>query len=57
MYDIAKENEMMIVNKDYRYRTYPTDTQKYFFAKTIGCIRYIYNVMSNDKIQNRRTIP
>ena len=42
----------MIVNKAYRYRIYPTDAQKVFFAKTFGCVRFIYNVMLHDKIKH-----
>ena len=42
----------MIVNKAYRYRIYPTDAQKVFFAKTFGCVRFIYNVMLYDKIKH-----
>lgn len=42
----------MVVNKAYRYRIYPTESQKVFFAKTFGCVRFIYNVMLYDKIQH-----
>ena len=38
---------MMIVNKAYKYRIYPTDIQK-----TFGCVRFIYNTMLYDKIQH-----
>lgn len=27
----------------YKYRIYPTDEQKVLFAKTFGCVRYVYN--------------
>ena len=27
----------------YKYRIYPTDEQKILFAKTFGCVRYVYN--------------
>ena len=27
----------------YKYRIYPTDDQKVLFAKTFGCVRYVYN--------------
>ncbi|WP_366915975.1 helix-turn-helix domain-containing protein, partial [uncultured Megasphaera sp.] len=33
---------MIIVNKAYRYRLYPTTEQKIMFAKTFGCVRFIY---------------
>ena len=29
--------------KAYKYRIYPTDEQKVLFAKTFGCVRYVYN--------------
>ena len=40
----------MIVNKAYRYRIYPTTEQKMMFAKTFGCVRFIYNKMLSDRI-------
>lgn len=43
---------MMILIKAYKYRIYPTDIQKTFFAKTFGCVRFIYNLMLYDKIQH-----
>ena len=33
----------MLVNKAYKYRIYPTETQKVFFKKQFGCGRFIYN--------------
>ena len=27
----------------YKYRIYPTEEQKVLFAKTFGCVRYVYN--------------
>ena len=33
----------MLVNKAYKYRIYPTENQKVFFAKQFGCGRFIYN--------------
>lgn len=32
-----------IMLKAYRYRLYPTEEQKFFFAKTFGCCRVVYN--------------
>jgi len=32
-----------VVNKAYKFRIYPTDEQKVFFAKHFGCTRFIYN--------------
>ena len=40
----------MIVNKAYRYRIYPTTEQKITFAKTFGCVRFIYNKMLSDRL-------
>ena len=40
----------MIVNKAYRYRIYPTTAQKMMFAKTFGCVRFVYNKMLSDRI-------
>jgi len=42
----------MLKNKAYKYRIYPTDEQKVFFAKTFGSVRFIYNVMLHDKIEH-----
>ena len=42
----------MLKNRAYKYRIYPTEEQKLFFAKTFGCVRFIYNVMLHDKIEH-----
>ena len=34
----------------YKYRIYPTKDQEIMFAKTFGCVRFIYNRMLADKI-------
>jgi putative transposase len=39
------------VNKTYKFRIYPNKEQKEFFAKTFGCVRFIYNRMLSDKIK------
>ena len=41
---------MSIVNRAIKYRLYPTEEQKVFFAKTFGCVRKVYNLMLSDKI-------
>ena len=41
----------MIVNKAYKFRLYPNEEQKIMFAKTFGCVRFIYNKMLEDKIK------
>lgn len=38
--------------KAYKYRIYPNNEQKLFFAKTFGCVRFIYNKMLADKIEH-----
>ena len=45
-----KSRQVMIVNKAYRYRLYPTTEQKMMFAKTFGCVRFIYNKMLSDRL-------
>ncbi len=39
-----------MANKAYKFRIYPDDEQKIMFAKTFGCVRFIYNKMLSDKI-------
>ena len=41
---------MSVVNRAIKYRLYPTEKQKVFFAKTFGCVRKVYNLMLSDKI-------
>ena len=36
--------------KAYKFRIYPNEEQKLFFAKTFGCVRFIYNKMLSDRI-------
>ena len=50
MKGFGKSRQVMIVNKAYRYRIYPTTEQKITFAKTFGCVRFIYNKMLSDRI-------
>ena len=38
------------MNKAYKYRIYPTAVQRELFAKTFGCVRFIYNKMLEDTI-------
>jgi len=38
------------LNKAYKFRLYPNEKQKEYFAKTFGCARFIYNKMLSDKI-------
>ena len=38
------------MNKAYKFRLYPNNEQETMFAKTFGCVRFIYNRMLSDKI-------
>ncbi|SFE22069.1 transposase, IS605 OrfB family, central region [Paenibacillus algorifonticola] len=38
--------------KAFKYRIYPNQDQQQFFAKTFGCVRFIYNKMLADKIEH-----
>ena len=39
-----------MANKAYKFRLYPNRGQRVLFAKTFGCVRFIYNRMLADKI-------
>ena len=41
-----------LANKAYKFRIYPNTEQKLLFAKTFGCVRFIYNKMLSDKIEH-----
>ena len=38
------------MNRAYKFRMYPNKDQEVLFAKTFGCVRFIYNKMLGDKI-------
>ncbi|WP_054942487.1 IS200/IS605 family element RNA-guided endonuclease TnpB [Paenibacillus ihuae] len=38
--------------KAFKYRLYPSDQQAEFFAKSFGCVRKVYNLMLNDRIES-----
>lgn len=40
------------MNKAYKFRIYPNVEQQTIFAKTFGCVRFIYNRMLSDKIKH-----
>lgn len=40
-----------MANKAYKFRIYPNAEQKAQFARTFGCVRFIYNKMLADKIE------
>jgi len=41
-------------NKAYKFRLYPNKEQEVLFAKTFGCVRFIFNKMLEDKIAHYR---
>lgn len=41
-----------MANKAYKFRIYPDAEQQVMFAKTFGCVRFIYNQMLADKIRH-----
>ena len=40
------------MNRAYKFRIYPNKEQRIMFAKTFGCVRFIYNQMLADKIKH-----
>ncbi|MBR2207690.1 MAG: helix-turn-helix domain-containing protein [Synergistaceae bacterium] len=38
------------MNRAYKFRLYPNKEQQIMFAKTFGCVRFIYNRMLADKV-------
>lgn len=40
------------MNKAFKFRLYPNKEQQELFAKTFGCVRFIYNKMLSDKIEH-----
>ncbi len=40
------------MNKAYKFRIYPNEEQCEIFARTFGCVRFIYNRMLSDKIRH-----
>ncbi|MBP0061669.1 helix-turn-helix domain-containing protein [Anaerobutyricum hallii] len=34
----------MVANRAYKLRIYPNDERRILFAKTIGCVRRVYNL-------------
>ncbi|MDE5884437.1 MAG: transposase [Oscillospiraceae bacterium] len=41
-----------MANKAYKFRIYPDTEHKILFARTFGCVRFIYNKMLEDKINH-----
>lgn len=40
-----------MANKAYKFRIHPNSEQRTMFARTFGCVRFIYNRMLSDKIK------
>lgn len=47
---VRKAKSDSLSKKAYKFRIYPSEEQKIFFAKTFGCTSFIYNQMIADKI-------
>ena len=52
---VRKAKSDSLSKKAYKFRIYPSEEQKIFFAKTFGCTRFIYNQMLADKISYYET--
>lgn len=44
------------MNKGYKFRIYPSAEQKVMFAKTFGCVRFVYNRMLSDKLEKKKSV-
>lgn len=40
------------MNRAYKFRIMPNSEQRIMFAKTFGCVRFVYNRMLADKIKH-----
>ena len=47
---------MSRMNKAYKFRIYPNAEQKIIFAKTFGCVRFVYNRMLADKLDKKKSV-
>jgi transposase, IS605 OrfB family, central region len=44
------------MNKGYKFRIYPSAEQRIMFAKTFGCVRFVYNRMLSDKLEKKKSV-
>ena len=44
------------MNKAYKFRIYPNGEQRNLFAKTFGCVCFVYNRMLADKIAKKKSV-
>ena len=42
---------LMVINRAYKIRLYPSKGQRTFFNKTFGCCRAVYNILLYDRNQ------
>lgn len=47
---VRKAKSDSLSKKAYKFRIYPSEEQKIFFAKTFGCTRFIYNQKEVDSL-------
>lgn len=45
------------MNRGYKFRIYPSAEQRTMFAKTFGCVRFVYNRMLSDKLEKKSVTP
>lgn len=44
------------MNRGYKFRIYPSAEQRVMFAKTFGCVRFVYNRMLSDKWEKKKSV-
>lgn len=44
------------MNRGYKFRIYPSAEQRVMFAKTFGCVRFVYNRMLSDKLEKKKSV-
>lgn len=44
------------MNRGYKFRIYPNAEQRVMFAKTFGCVRFVYNRMLSDKLEKKKSV-
>lgn len=49
---VKEGSEVRNLLRAYKFRIYPNKEQMEYFAKTFGCVRFIYNKMLEDKINH-----
>ena len=50
--EIHRKTRAEQMNRAYKFRIYPNKEQRIMFAKTFGCVRFVYNLMLSDKIKH-----